>query len=709
MDEFDAYLARKGGGSSEEDELDAYLAKKGVSLTAPAPAAPPAPRMSEAGPYADGLRKRGPGPWRDEYDDVPPDPPAAPPRRGPGKAETFAREFVEGAIPGAHASVGIRRAAPEVGPKYDPISRANPFAGPTAADERASLPPEVAAAVMRKRVEESTEPLREGRGRPTSSLGPRYNPGQRANPFAGPTADDDAGSVPAADLPTQGNPISAFAGGTLGSIFGVPGRLMKGAEGLIGKIPWIGGQGTGFVSSATRGTGRGLATYEATAPAATAAATFAEGGSVDDALKTARDAALNPIGLILSGAGGTAGNLGSRHAARSADPKRASGRTLEDVKAAGGRVQAFGDEPVKGGQFDGMAGLPEAREGVNRVADKAGQTFTRYNRKALAKARGEFGRDMGAVMDELPSRVPTTPLRDVVDGVRQSVLVNGKVPPQYDKLDDAVTRVKDMLQRDGVEEGFRMQGGGLNEKGVLIPYEMRPFVDKVADNTIAPRELLKVKQAVQEAAEFHMPATAENRPYRLLYHAIADHAGKLDPRIAAINAKFKKTLDKLEEANDKVYGKDTSDIAGRAAEERSATGFFGRMGDPSQAGTTRSRHADELMELDPMYRALGVRVKAKKAQENLRYNNEGANQAPIEQIGGQGARGAIATMLNLSPRNRDIASLRLTHGDLPGIKKSAAEVAGGARRALPPLTPLMIMQLLKGGHRLPSLTGEKRE
>jgi hypothetical protein len=75
----------------------------------------------------------------------------------------------------------------------------------------------------------------------------------------------------------------------------------------------------------------------------------------------------------------------------------------------------------------------------------------------------------------------------------------------------------------------------------------------------------------------------------------------------------------LERVNDVVYGSDRAEVPTRAARERRAASFLGRIGDDTQAGTVAAPQVDELAAMDPAHAEAFRRLRAKKAQERLRY------------------------------------------------------------------------------------------
>jgi len=456
---------------------------------------------------------------------------------------------------------------------------------------------------------------------------------------------------------TSAYPWTSAASGMAGATVGIPGMLGKGAWKATGAVPRLGAPAKSIPSMAGKGLARGVAAYEMTAPATAAVSDPADVGPV----QAAKDAATNPVGLAAGGLLGMLGVAAQRHIARTTDPKTQSGRIIQDVKDAGGKINTFGDEPVRGGEFDkpAMQALPEGREGVNKAAGAAGRTFTRFNRVVLKKARKEYSKELEQIARDNPDPVDLEPVAARLDGLikRQS---NGQIANP--DIAAAVQNVKRLITVDA-EPGPQLFG----PKGEPL----QTGAPARAQATL--QDLRQAKETVADLAQFGQPVTKDNAPYRVIYKTLSEASKDIDPRLRAIDEKFSATMSKLERANDIMYGRDTADVASRAASERTAAANFGRAGDPSQAGTIRADQLEELAALDPYYKRMLTQVRAKKAQESLRYGEEGANQMAIEQSQARGSGGFLG-LVGLTPRNKQIAGIRM---GLPA--------AGATQRAVPPM------------------------
>lgn len=180
------------------------------------------------------------------------------------------------------------------------------------------------------------------------------------------------------------------------------GQLAARAGGkLIGKVPGLSAGGP--VTGAAAGIVKGVAGYEATAPVTAALSAGAEGRR----LEAAHEAATDPLGLIMAGAGGATGESLKVATEKS---KGAKARELIEREGQGAKVTPF--SPGKGGVFDDqLKGLPAndrgigaaAKRGAVEIADTIEQQFKdehgfdyREGPKVLKKAASEAKRQAQA-------------------------------------------------------------------------------------------------------------------------------------------------------------------------------------------------------------------------------------------------------------------------------------------------------------------------
>lgn len=285
-------------------------------------------------------------------------------------------------------------------------------------------------------------------------------------------------------------------------------------------------------------------------------------------------------------------------------------KKIRDPRTLGGKTITALEEAKNSGALDTpeFKALPAGKEGYNQVADQAGQDFTAYNKDLLRKTRDEYSTGINQIVaDSGDKTIPLEPIHNRLGALQAENNVNGVAVDEglnkaLDKVRNMLTKKTGLLASDSGQE-ITAQGGSLSD-------------------------ILKTKKAVQDMAEFGSPVTAENRPFRLIYKGLAQEAEAADPRIGPLNKKFGDTISKLERSNDIVYGKETPEISGRAAAERTAAARLGRLGDDTQAGTVGSRQLEELQTIDPKYAELLKNIEAKKAFERTRFGLPQMSKSP---------------------------------------------------------------------------------
>lgn len=467
----------------------------------------------------------------------------------------------------------------------------------------------------------------------------------------------------------------------------------------------------GKTAGATLGVAKGLLGYEASAVPMAATQAAVEG---DNPIMAARRAATDPLGLTLSVAGGAAGGAGHGKANELRDPSRLSGRVLRDVKAAGGEINtAPWKEPVQGGVYESpeMTDLKKGRAGVNEAANNAQESMRGHNRQKLGTARSDYGTELDSILQEnATKRVRPHGAYDALDKMEaenktsdgkvidaskarfvadiralltSKVKAEGIVPPGPEETPTAAGVRPRMSGRadaplknlpPGVNNIKISTAGdvplnklpgvpGLSDpdltagldKTMQVNPEAKPEVVGSGRTIDAPvvrvDDMLKVKKYIDTKADWANPATAESRPYRELYKALATDAEAVDARIGPLNKKFGQTTEGLKDANDILYGKHKADIADREAASKHATLKLGRIGDDTQAATSEAAQLEKLRKMDPKYAEMLRLIEAKKAQERLRY---GAPEVSTGMEKGQhnaaqhGARHVLAGALGLS-------------------------------------------------------------
>jgi hypothetical protein len=371
-----------------------------------------------------------------------------------------------------------------------------------------------------------------------------------------------------------------------------------------------------MLSQGARTLGRGaLEGYIGNAANAGLQGAIAEAPTVRQRFENARkgvaDAAVNPLPAALGAAGGVlhGGARGFSESVR--DPLSETGHTLGVVAREGGEINMTG-EPVTPTRptsaFTRAAELPHGKAGYNRAAAIGGNEFADYNAKLLQAARDSYGHSFDGIAKSNPQSFDMTPLFNKFDQLIAERTASNGVNGDPD-LAAALGQAKSLLTaRVRVGNEFRD-----------IP------AAKLTDVKIA-------LDKVRDAAEFDAPATKDNRPYRLAYKAMAGEMANIDPRLGPLNQRFAATMDKLERANDIVYGSEDVNPATRARKQAGAAAYLGRAGDPTQAGTTNQLLYEELRGLDPKYERIVRDIEAKKAMESLRYGKPEMS-TNIEKVG----------------------------------------------------------------------------
>lgn len=164
------------------------------------------------------------------------------------------------------------------------------------------------------------------------------------------------------------NPATATISNVGGAVLGGSGGLAGGATGLARGLM---GASKGILGNLVKGGASALLGYEASAPVSAAADTYGHGGSTDDALSAAKDAATSKTGIALAGAGGMLMGAGQGIRARN--------RNVRAIEAAGGEVPSF--SPPRGGELDS----PLVKQGIDTETNRA----TERGRGKVARAAGK--------------------------------------------------------------------------------------------------------------------------------------------------------------------------------------------------------------------------------------------------------------------------------------------------------------------------------
>lgn len=358
-----------------------------------------------------------------------------------------------------------------------------------------------------------------------------------------------------------------------------------------------------------------------------------------------------------------------------ADIEAAGGRT----KALGAPVRGgVYDTPE-------FQALPEGKAGINELGYTEGQKLTAHNEEKLSRTRQNYGRELSDTLSNNSDQnhflvdhfnmLDNLEAENTINGVtgdphlaqaideQRRMLTKEIATPRPAPAAEPVVRDDRFWREAEAEFGGRPlttdaapgprtgnhqtvgdatnPGGRSLSEDVMEPPHSVPARGqrfgtgpKTQPMAFAPTEvqaqewpaanvedLVKVRRLTGEKAEWGLPATPQNRPYRMLYGSLTKELEAAAPEIADLNHRYAGTMRDLERTNDVVYGSDTAEVPTRAAKERRAAQFLGRIGDETQAGTAAEPQIRELAEQDPAYAEIFNRMKAKKAQERLRYGS----------------------------------------------------------------------------------------
>lgn len=287
-----------------------------------------------------------------------------------------------------------------------------------------------------------------------------------------------------------------------------------------------------------------------------------------------------------------------------------------------------------------LKALPTGKKGYVKAAQGARDTILKNSAAELQKARADYGQQFEAIAAEhgdMPYSMEGPQAK--LDQLRAANMVNGEA------VDDALAGALDKAQRMITKKSPIIAPGDTN-------------ASNARESTVA--DMLKVKRAMDTKAEWGTPATPENRPYRTIARAFAEQAEGLDPRIKTLNAKYKATMDKLEETNDILGQGEVPEAADRPAARRRAASTIMKTGDDTTAGALAEENLDRLGQLDPRNeRALRV-VKEKKALERTRFGLPRMSKSPEKWAGSLLEQNLEATKARVvDPLARTLAAMGL--------------------------------------------------
>ena len=278
-----------------------------------------------------------------------------------------------------------------------------------------------------------------------------------------------------------------------------------------------------------------------------------------------------------------------------------------DQAGAQGKVEQVG--PLRRVVDPEMKALPAGKKGYAVAGRNARDKIVDAGHTELRQARANYGREIDEIAAAAGDhKVSQEAIVNRLGEMRAENQVNGV------SVDDALGAALDK-----VSKMMTAKTGHLDEFGKEIAVPAASF-----------KEILRVKKGVERLAEFGMPVTAENRPYREIHKMFADEAEALDPtgRLARLNAEYAETMGKLESANDVLFGKEAPEVSSRASARRAATNKLMRAGDDTTSGTANDEFLEELAALDPEYRQAIDTVRQKKAIEATRFGLTQISKSP---------------------------------------------------------------------------------
>lgn len=352
-----------------------------------------------------------------------------------------------------------------------------------------------------------------------------------------------------------------------------------------------------------------------------AAGAHADAGSGKDRLHAALQAATDPfnytIPLAVKGAQ-KVGQAGRSLTASMRDDTSALGggadtlKTLDEMRDRGavkGNLRREVRDPE-------LARLPRGKKGYVKAAQNARDEIGGNTSADLKAARAQYDQDITDVLGaHADDAYMADGLKQRIAALREENTANGVTGDE--KLATAIDKVERMA---GLKAKKPEASGLVDEMGNPVGGS-EPTGATVGD-------FIKAKKLVNKLAERGMPATDENRPYRLLARELAQEAEAIDPRLKDINAKYKATMDRLEETNDILYGQDAPQVADRPAARRRAAGKLMRTGDDTTSGELGEEDVTRLGELDPRNEKPIRTLREKKAIERTRFGMPNMSKSP---------------------------------------------------------------------------------
>lgn len=342
-------------------------------------------------------------------------------------------------------------------------------------------------------------------------------------------------------------------------------------------------------------------------------------------------------GAILGAAGATVakgvGTVGDRILKAIRNPRTQAGQ----MRGVLDRMEASGTTRADVEAADEAAGLMAGKAGTGERAYELGEQFMKHNEGVAQSARAKYSEGLADIVRSNPNPVDLTPVHAQLDDVVR-VANNGEV---IDKdvaaavqdvkrlLTEAPTPPSRVLGPDGAPAVSGMPGG--RAMGTL-------------------QDLRAAKEYVADRAQFGQVATKENVPYRKLYMTLSESAKGIDPRLRGLDAEYAQTMDRLERANDIMFGRATPEVEGRAAAQVRAGNTLGRQMEATKPAGVRAKQMKELEELDmaygPMIGEMDERIALQGTEFGLPNIHQGFEMAGTSGIIRQNANALLTRPVN---------------------------------------------------------------
>lgn len=283
----------------------------------------------------------------------------------------------------------------------------------------------------------------------------------------------------------------------------------------------------GALPGLVTGAAKGIAGYEATAPAMSALAADSEGDRLGAALRAAK----NPMGIALGAGLGAIGGASEGSANKIRDPRTQSGRDIQAIEAVNGEVRPFG-EPARGGEFESpeMQGLQKGRAGRHELAAKSVDRVLEANKEQYHAAQQSWGETADNILADHGDETHfATKTHDVLNNLEQDNTVNGVVGDE--KLAGAIGKARAMLKAPDAEASAGPSApepsSGVKQLLVLREGAKSPMVRDALDEQI--RAQMQEEAGVSVRTKVERPGGRKPVAPQVQQFAYDDITGQMEP------------------------------------------------------------------------------------------------------------------------------------------------------------------------------------